>query len=209
MTKAEKAEIIIKRLGELYPNPRIPLARRNVFTFLVAVILSAQCTDKRVNEATPELFDLADSPEKMAKLSEAKIRSIIRPCGLAETKAKNIRNMSLILCRDFGGKVPDTFESLESLPGVGHKTASVIMSQAFAVAAFPVDTHIHRLAARWKLSSGKSVGQTEKDLKKIFPKDKWADLHLQMIYFGREHCKAHTCKTPETMCELCKIFRLK
>jgi len=209
MTKAQKAEIIQKRLAELYPSPRIPLDGRNVFTFLVAVILSAQCTDRRVNEITPKLFDLADTPEKMAKLSEAKIREVIRPCGLSESKAKNIRSAAIAVCRKFGGKVPQTFEELESLSGVGHKTASVIMSQAFGVPAFPVDTHIHRLAARWKLSSGKSVVQTEKDLKKIFPKEKWGDLHLQLIYFGREHCKAHTCKTPETMCELCRKFRLK
>lgn len=207
MTKAQKAKIIAERLDALYPRPTIPLNHGDNFTFLVAVMLSAQCTDKRVNETTPALFARADSPQKMAALSEDEIREIIKPCGLAPTKAKNIRKMSEILCEKFGGRVPNTFEELESLPGVGHKTASVLMSQAFGVPAFPVDTHIHRLATRWGLTDGKSVEHTERDLKKIFPKEKWHDLHLQFIYYGREHCKASTCKTPEKFCELCKLLR--
>lgn len=207
MTKAQKAKIIAERLDALYPRPTIPLNHGDNFTFLVAVMLSAQCTDKRVNETTPALFARADSPQKMAALSEDEIREIIKPCGLAPTKAKNIRKMSEILCEKFGGRVPNTFKELESLPGVGHKTASVLMSQAFGVPAFPVDTHIHRLATRWGLTDGKSVEHTERDLKKIFPKEKWHDLHLQFIYYGREHCKASTCKTPEKFCELCKLLR--
>lgn len=207
MTKAQKAKIIAKRLDALYPRPTIPLNHGDNFTFLVAVMLSAQCTDKRVNETTPALFARADSPQKMASLSEDEIREIIKPCGLAPTKAKNIKKMSEILRDKFGGRVPNTFEELESLPGVGHKTASVLMSQAFGVPAFPVDTHIHRLATRWGLTDGKSVEHTERDLKKIFPKEKWHDLHLQFIYYGREHCKASACKTPDKYCQLCKLLR--
>lgn len=207
MTKSQKAKIIAERLDALYPRPTIPLNHGDNFTFLVAVMLSAQCTDKRVNETTPALFAKADSPQKMASLSEDEIREIIKPCGLAPTKAKNIKKMSEILCEKFGGRVPNTFEELESLPGVGHKTASVLMSQAFGVPAFPVDTHIHRLATRWGLTDGKSVEHTERDLKKIFPKEKWHDLHLQFIYYGREHCKASACKTPDKYCQLCKLLR--
>lgn len=207
MTKSQKAKIISKRLDALYPRPAIPLNHGDSFTFLVAVMLSAQCTDKRVNETTPALFARADSPQKMASLSEDEIREIIKPCGLAPTKAKSIKKMSEILCEKFGGRVPNTFEELESLPGVGHKTASVLMSQAFGVPAFPVDTHIHRLATRWGLTDGKSVEHTERDLKKIFPKEKWHDLHLQFIYYGREHCKASACKTPDKYCQLCKRLR--
>lgn len=207
MTKSQKAKIISERLDALYPRPAIPLNHGDSFTFLVAVMLSAQCTDKRVNETTPALFARADSPQKMASLSEDEIREIIKPCGLAPTKAKNIKKMSEILCEKFGGRVPNTFEELESLPGVGHKTASVLMSQAFGVPAFPVDTHIHRLATRWGLTDGKSVEHTERDLKKIFPKEKWHDLHLQFIYYGREHCKASACKTPGKYCQLCKLLR--
>lgn len=207
MTKAQKAKIIAERLDALYPRPAIPLNHGDSFTFLVAVMLSAQCTDKRVNETTPALFARADSPQKMASLSEDEIREIIKPCGLAPTKAKNIKKMSEILRDKFGGRVPNTFEELESLPGVGHKTASVLMSQAFGVPAFPVDTHIHRLATRWGLTDGKSVEHTERDLKKIFPKEKWHDLHLQFIYYGREHCKASACKTPDKYCQLCKLLR--
>ncbi len=207
MTKAQKAKIIAERLDALYPRPTIPLNHGDNFTFLVAVMLSAQCTDKRVNETTPALFAKADSPQKMASLSEDEIREIIKPCGLAPTKAKNIKKMSEILRDKFGGRVPNTFEELESLPGVGHKTASVLMSQAFGVPAFPVDTHIHRLATRWGLTDGKSVEHTERDLKKIFPKEKWHDLHLQFIYYGREHCKASACKTPDKYCQLCKLLR--
>ena len=207
MTKSQKAKIISERLDALYPRPAIPLNHGDSFTFLVAVMLSAQCTDKRVNETTPALFARADSPQKMASLSEDEIREIIKPCGLAPTKAKNIKKMSEILCEKFGGRVPNTFEELESLPGVGHKTASVLMSQAFGVPAFPVDTHIHRLATRWGLTDGKSVEHTERDLKKIFPKEKWHDLHLQFIYYGREHCKASACKTTGKYCQLCKLLR--
>lgn len=207
MTKSQKAKIISERLDALYPRPAIPLNHGDSFTFLVAGMLSAQCTDKRVNETTPALFARADSPQKMASLSEDEIREIIKPCGLAPTKAKNIKKMSKILCEKFGGRVPNTFEELESLPGVGHKTASVLMSQAFGVPAFPVDTHIHRLATRWGLTDGKSVEHTERDLKKIFPKEKWHDLHLQFIYYGREHCKASACKTPDKYCQLCKLLR--
>ncbi|WYJ07100.1 endonuclease III [Opitutia bacterium KCR 482] len=207
MTKSQKAKTVSERLDALYPRPAIPLNHGDSFTFLVAVMLSAQCTDKRVNETTPALFARADSPQKMASLSEDEIREIIKPCGLAPTKAKNIKKMSEILCEKFGGRVPNTFEELESLPGVGHKTASVLMSQAFGVPAFPVDTHIHRLATRWGLTDGKSVEHTERDLKKIFPKEKWHDLHLQFIYYGREHCKASACKTPDKYCQLCKLLR--
>ena len=207
MTKSQKAKTVSERLDALYPRPAIPLNHGDSFTFLVAVMLSAQCTDKRVNETTPALFARADSPQKMASLSEDEIREIIKPCGLAPTKAKNIKKMSEILCEKFGGRVPNTFEELESLPGVGHKTASVLMSQAFGVPAFPVDTHIHRLATRWGLTDGKSVEHTERDLKKIFPKEKWLDLHLQFIYYGREHCKASACKTPDKYCQLCKLLR--
>lgn len=207
MTKSQKAKTVSERLDALYPRPAIPLNHGDSFTFLVAVMLSAQCTDKRVNETTPALFARADSPQKMASLSEDEIREIIKPCGLAPTKAKNIKKMSEILCEKFGGRVPNTFEELESLPGVGHKTASVLMSQAFGVPAFPVDTHIHRLATRWGLTDDKSVEHTERDLKKIFPKEKWHDLHLQFIYYGREHCKASACKTPDKYCQLCKLLR--
>ncbi|PWM30960.1 MAG: endonuclease III [Verrucomicrobia bacterium] len=207
MTKRQKAAAAAKELDRLYPAPRIPLDSRGTFTFLVAVVLSAQCTDKRVNEVTPKLFRLADTPQKMAKLDEEKIREIIRPCGLSQSKAKNIKSLSRDIVEKFGGEVPRTFEELESLAGVGHKTASVIMQQAFGVPAFPVDTHIHRLAKRWGLSSGKSVEQTEKDLKKLYPPEDWGKLHLQFIYYGREHCRAHTCKTPETLCGICRMTR--
>ena len=207
MTPKQKARFVIETLDGLYPNPSIPLAHADNFTFLVAVMLSAQCTDKRVNLTTPALFAKADSAEKMARLSEREIFDIIKPCGLAPSKSKNIKRMSEILAEKYGGEVPRTFEELEALPGVGHKTASVLMSQAFGQPAFPVDTHIHRLAARWGFSSGKSVEQTERDLKKIFPEEKWNDLHLQLIYYGREHCPARGCKTPETYCAICKKLR--
>ncbi len=209
MNIKQRAKIVMDELDRLYPNPKIPLDSKNTFTFLVAVVLSAQCKDSRVNEVTPELFKLASTPQEMAKLDTEKIRSIIRPCGLSEAKSKNIKELSRIITEKYGGKVPNTFEDLESLPGVGHKTASVLMLQAFGTPAFPVDTHIHRLAARWKLASGKSVVDTERSLKKIFPKEKWYNLHLQLIYYGREYCKAHTCKTPETMCPLCRKLAAK
>ena len=176
---------------------------------MVAVLLSAQCTDKRVNETTPKLFKKASTPRKMAALPVEEIAAIIRPCGLANAKSANIKKLSEILCSKFGGKVPQTLEELETLPGVGHKTASVIVSQAFGQPAFPVDTHIHRLAKRWGLSSGKSVEQTERDLKKIFPQQAWHRLHLQFIYYGREFCRAHTCKTPATMCPMCRALAQK
>jgi endonuclease-3 len=190
MTRAEKAERIRKVLDELYPETEVPLEHEDPYTLLVAVLLSAQCTDVKVNQITPTLFARASTPEEMAKLPVATIRSIIRPCGLSPQKSKAIRRLSEILVEEHGGAVPQTFEALEALPGVGHKTASVVMTQAFGKPAFPVDTHIHRLAARWGLSSGKNVEQTERDLKKLFPEEAWAKLHLQIIYFGREHCPA-------------------
>jgi len=188
--RAEKAEQIRKILDELHPSLEIALEHRDPFTLLVAVLLSAQCTDVKVNQVTPSLFARASTPEKMVKLPVKAIERIIRPCGLGPQKSKAVAGLSRILLADHGGKVPQTFEELEALPGVGHKTASVVMVQAFGKPAFPVDTHIHRLAARWGLSSGKSVEQTERDLKKLFPKESWGRIHLQMIYFGREHCPA-------------------
>ena len=195
------------RLGELYPNPPIPLNHKDPYTLLIAVLLSAQCTDKRVNLITPELFGRADSPEKMVRVPVEEIQRIIRPCGLSPAKAKAIAGLSRILLAEHGGEVPQTFEALEALPGVGHKTASVVMAQAFGVPAFPVDTHIHRLARRWKLSSGKNVVQTEKDLKRVFPREKWNSLHLQIIFYGREFCSARGCDG--TKCELCQLSSLK
>ena len=190
MTKKQKAASIAAILEQLYPVTPIPLQHRDPYTLLVAVVLSAQCTDVRVNQVTPHLFARAGNPADMAKVEVSEIEAIIRPCGLAPGKAKAIHGLSKIIFEKFGGKVPATFEDLEALPGVGHKTASVVMSQAFGVPAFPVDTHIHRLAWRWGLSDGKSVEQTEKDLKSLFPEEKWNSLHLQIIYFGREHCPA-------------------
>lgn len=197
----EKAKKIQKILNKLYPNPPIPLDHRNDYTFLIAVLLSAQCTDVRVNKITPALFDKADTPEKMVKLTVKQIENIIRSCGLAPRKAKAIHDLSKILIEKYHGKVPNTFEDLESLPGVGHKTASVLMAQAFHIPAFPVDTHIHRCAKRWGLSSGTSVKRTEADLKEIFPKKDWNKLHLQIIYFAREHCPARA-HHPES-CPIC------
>ena len=190
MTRAEKAERVRKILDELYPVPPIPLAHEDPFTLLVAVVLSAQCTDVRVNAITPALFARARTPEAMAKLTVREIDRIVRPCGLSPTKAKNIRALSQLLVERHGGRVPDTFEELEALPGVGHKTAGVVLAQAFGQPAFPVDTHIHRLAARWGLSTGRSVEHTERDLKRLFPESAWGDVHLQIIYFGRGHCPA-------------------
>ncbi len=187
---ADKAARILATLDELYPDPAIPLDHQDPFTLLVAVVLSAQTTDARVNLVTPALFARADTPQKMARLSVEEIHERIRTCGLAPAKAKNIHALSKILVEKHGGKVPRTFEELEALPGVGHKTASVVMAQAFGIPAFPVDTHIHRLAARWGLSSGKSVEQTERDLKAAFPEDTWIRAHLKIILFGREHCPA-------------------
>jgi endonuclease-3 len=190
MTKKEIAEDIATMLEELYPETPIPLEHEDSYTLLVAVLLSAQCTDKKVNEISPILFDRANNPYDMCELSIEEIGQIIKPCGLWPAKSKAIWNLSNILIEKHKGHVPQSFDELEELPGVGHKTASVVMSQAFGVPAFPVDTHIHRLAYRWKLSNGKSVTQTEKDLKKLFPKESWNQLHLRIIFFGREYCPA-------------------
>ncbi len=190
MKRAEKAARVLETLESLYPETPIPLDHETSFQLLIAVLMSAQTTDKKVNEVTPKLFAIGNDPKHMAQLSVETIRECIREIGLAPTKAKNIHKLSNILVDQYNGDVPNTFEGLESLPGVGHKTASVVMAQAFGVPAFPVDTHIHRLAHRWGLSDGSKVEKTEKDLKRIFPKDKWNTLHLQIIFFGREHCPA-------------------
>ena len=202
MLKKERAAWIADKLAELYPNPPIPLAHTDAYTLLIAVLLSAQCTDERVNKVTPALWELANNPRDMSKKSVADIEKIIKPCGLSPQKAKAIRGLSEILINEHHGQVPNTFEELEKLPGVGHKTASVVMSQAFKVPAFPVDTHIHRLAQRWKLTDGRSVAQTETDLKKLFPRERWNALHLQIISYGREHCSARGCDG--TRCLICR-----
>jgi endonuclease-3 len=201
MTKKERVEFVVETLQRLYPHPAIPLDHKDAYTMLIAVLLSAQCTDKRVNLTTPFLFERADTPKKMVKLDVKDIEDIIRPCGLAPAKSKAIHRLSEILLEKYKGEVPDTFEALEELPGVGHKTASVVMSQVFGVPAFPVDTHIHRLMHRWKLSNGKSVEQTEKDAKRLFKQELWNDLHLQIIYFGREYCPARG--HDEEKCPIC------
>ncbi len=203
-TRRARAAFAGTRLAELYPNPAIPLDHRDAYTLLVSVVLSAQCTDKRVNEVTPALFALADSPGRMAGVPVDRIQAIIRPCGLSPQKARAISGLSRILAETHGGEVPRTFDELEKLPGVGHKTASVVMCQAFGIPAFPVDTHIHRLAKRWRLSSGANVVQTEKDLKALFPESEWNMLHLRMIYFGREHCTARGCDGHT--CMICSCF---
>src|SRR5580698_2910902 len=203
-TPKSRAAYIDRRLAQLYPETPIPLDHKDAYTLLVAVVLSAQCTDKRVNLVTPHLFALADTPERMAKVPVARIQEIIRPCGLSPQKAKAISGLSKIIVEKHGGRVPRTFEELEALPGVGHKTASVVMSQAFGVPAFPVDTHIHRLAERWGLTSGRNVVETERDLKALFPEAKWNKLHLRIIYFGREHCTARGCDGH--MCLICSCF---
>lgn len=202
LTKQERVDFILQKLQSLYPQPPIPLKHKDAYTLLIAVLLSAQCTDERVNQVTPALFKLADNPYDMAKVPVEKIQAIIRPCGLSPQKSKAISKLSQILVEDYDGKVPEDWDALESLPGVGHKTASVVMSQAFGHAAFPVDTHIHRLAQRWGLSNGTNVKQTEKDLKRLFPESSWNALHLQIIYYGREHCSARGCDG--TSCEICK-----
>jgi endonuclease-3 len=202
LTKAQRAALIQQTLQTLYPNPPIPLQHKDAYTLLIAVLLSAQCTDERVNQVTPALWRLADTPEAMAKIPVEDIQAIIRPCGLAPQKAKAIQKLSQILVEKHGGQVPQSFAELEALPGVGHKTASVVMSQAFGVPAFPVDTHIHRLAQRWGLTSGKNVVQTEKDLKRLFAEKDWNALHLQIIYYGREHCSARGCDG--TVCTICR-----
>ena len=201
MTKSERISFIINKLEELYPKTPIPLDHSNNFTLLVAVLLSAQCTDERVNKITPKLFSKADNPFDMVKLSVDEIREIIKPCGLSPRKSQAIFDLSTILIEKFNGEVPESFEELEKLPGVGHKTASVVMSQGFGHPAFPVDTHIHRLAQRWDLTNGKNVEQTEKDLKRLFPRDIWNKLHLQIIFYGREFCQARACYGIE--CEIC------
>ena len=190
MTKQEKIQFVIDELERLYPETPIPLDHKDPYTLLIAVLLSAQCTDLRVNQVTPELFRLADTPFKMAKVTVEEIRAIIRPCGLSPRKSKAIHELSNILIEKYNGEVPAEFELLESLPGVGHKTASVVMAQAFGHPAFPVDTHIHRLMYRWNFSTGKNVEQTEKDAKRLFPKDLWNKLHLQIIFYGREYSPA-------------------
>jgi len=204
MTKKERAAYVLKRLNELYPDPPIPLHHRDPYTLLLAVLLSAQCTDARVNLTTPQLFARASAPEEMLQLSVEEIRDIIKPCGLSPQKAKAIWGLSRILVERYRGKVPRTLEELEELPGVGHKTAQVIMAQIYGVPSFPVDTHIHRLAHRWGLSGGKNVGQTERDLKALFPESSWNKLHLQIIYYGREHCTARGCDG--TRCEICRAL---
>jgi endonuclease III len=193
MKKQERADWIASQLESLYPETSIPLDHQDPYTLLVAVVLSAQCTDKMVNRVTPALFKLANTPAGMAKLPVAKIQEIIRPCGLSPRKSKAIHELSRILVEKYDGSVPQDLALLEELPGVGHKTASVVMCQAFGQAAFPVDTHIHRLATRWRLTSGKNVEQTERDLKKLYPESSWAKLHLQIIFYGREHCSARGC----------------
>ncbi|MCB1208577.1 MAG: endonuclease III [Verrucomicrobiales bacterium] len=201
MTKLERARFIQQKLAELYPHPPIPLDHQDPFTLLVAVLLSAQCTDVRVNQITPALFALGSTPEALAKQPVSVVEDIVRPCGLGPQKARAIVGLSQILMRDHGGKVPADLEILETLPGVGHKTAQVVMAQAFGIPSFPVDTHIHRLAQRWKLTDGRSVIQTERDLKRIFPQDSWNVLHLQIIFYGREHCSARSCDG--TTCLIC------
>jgi len=202
MKKTERVNYIISFLEGLYPETPVPLLNRNHFELLVAVLLSAQCTDERVNQVTPKLFSLADNPLSMSKIPIEDIYKIIRPCGLAPQKSKAISNLSKILITQHDGSVPSNFESLEALPGVGHKTASVVMSQGFGYPAFPIDTHIHRLAQRWGLTNGKNVTQTEKDLKKLFPEKLWNKLHLQIIFYGREYCTARGCNG--TICKICK-----
>ena len=201
MKKIDRATYVVTRLNEIYPETPVPLDHRNYFELLIAVLLSAQCTDERVNQVTPRLFSLANNPLDMSKLETEKIYEIIRPCGLAPQKSSNISKLSIILCEQHRGVVPSNFEDLERLPGVGHKTASVVMSQGFGYPAFPVDTHIHRLAQRWGLTNGKNVTQTERDLKRLFPKEKWNKLHLQIIFYGRSHCSARGCDG--TKCEIC------
>ncbi|MCA9179022.1 MAG: endonuclease III [Planctomycetales bacterium] len=203
MNRQQRAAYVFRRLNELYPETPIPLDHRDSFTLLVAVLLSAQCTDKRVNQIAPLLWEaLGDTPEELAAAEEEDIEEIIRPCGLAPRKSKAIKALSQQLLDEHGGEVPDSAEALEQLPGVGHKTASVVLCQAFGQPAFPVDTHIHRLAQRWGLTSGQNVVRTERDLKRLFPEKSWGKLHLQFIFYGREHCTARGCDG--TRCEICR-----
>ena len=204
MKKSERAEIILKELKKLYPSPPIPLNHTNAFTLLVAVVLSAQSTDKKVNELTKELYKVADTPEKMEELGVSRIYQYIKQLGLSNQKSKNIYLLSKLIIEEFHGQVPNSFEELESLPGVGHKTASVVMSQVFNIPSFPVDTHIHRLSQRWGLTNGDNVRQTEKDLKNIFPISEWNTLHLQIIFYGREYCTARGCDG--TKCLMCRTL---
>lgn len=204
MTKQEKANDILRLLDKYIPNPEVPLHHKDAYTLLISVLLSAQCTDERVNKITPLLFKWADNPHDMVKLSVEQIREIIKPCGLSPMKSKGIYGLSRILIEKHNGQVPNTFEALEALPAVGHKTASVVMTQWFGIPAFPVDTHIHRLAYRWGLSSGKSVEQTEKDLKKSIPQEKWNKAHLQIIYFGRQYCPARSHQWRD--CPICSLY---
>ncbi len=201
VTKPERVEFIVTRLEELYPETPIPLDHTDAYTLLVAVLLSAQCTDVRVNQVTPALFALASTPEAMVRVPVETIKAIIRPCGLSPRKSQAISDLSRLLIDRHGGEVPADFAALEELPGVGHKTASVVMAQAFGVPAFPVDTHIHRLAKRWRLSPGKNVVETERYLKRLFPREKWNKLHLQIIFYGREYCSARGCDG--MTCEIC------
>lgn len=207
MTKQEKANEIHKILNKFYPETPIPLDHKDPYTLLVAVLLSAQCTDERVNKVTPHLFAKADNPTDMIKLEVEEIKAIIRPCGLSPRKSKAISDLSHIILNEHDGIVPQSFEDLEKLPGVGHKTASVVMSQAFGFPAMPVDTHIHRLAYRWTLSTGKNVVKTEKDLKRLFPKESWNKLHLQIIFFGREYCPARG--HDPLVCPICSKYGRK
>lgn len=202
MLRKERAAYIQNRLQQLYPETPIPLDHKDPYTLLIAVLLSAQCTDVRVNQITPLLFARADTPQDMLKLSVEEIKEIIRPCGLSPMKSKGIAGLSQILLDEHGGQVPADIKALEALPAVGHKTASVVMAQAFGVPSFPVDTHIHRLAQRWGLTSGKNVAQTERDLKRIFPESRWNNLHLQIIFYGREYCTAHGCDG--RVCQICR-----
>ena len=202
MLRKERAAYIQNRLQQLYPETPIPLDHKDPYTLLIAVLLSAQCTDVRVNQITPLLFARADTPRDMVKLSVEEIKEIIRPCGLSPMKSKGIAGLSQILLDEHGGEVPADIKALEALPAVGHKTASVVMAQAFGVPSFPVDTHIHRLAQRWGLTSGKNVAQTERDLKRLFHESRWNDLHLQIIFYGREHCTAHGCDG--RVCPICR-----
>jgi endonuclease-3 len=205
VTKAERSDYVLRRLAELYPDPPVPLDHSDAFTLLIAVLLSAQCTDVRVNQITPILFGkLGRTPQELAKRSASEIEAIVKPCGLGPQKAKAIQKLSQILLDEHDGKVPADLDALERLPGVGHKTAQVVMAQAFGVPSFPVDTHIHRLAQRWKLTDGKNVVQTERDLKRLFPESSWNKLHLQIIFYGREHCSARGCDG--TVCEICQTL---
>jgi len=207
MTKAEKVKDIIHLLNTYIPNPEVPLHHKDAYTLLISVLLSAQCTDERVNKTTPFLFERADNPFDMVKLSVEEIREIIKPCGLSPMKSKGIHGLSQILIDEYNGEVPNTFEALEELPAVGHKTASVVMTQWFGIPAFPVDTHIHRLAYRWGLSNGKSVEQTEKDLKRLIPETNWNSAHLQIIYFGRKYCPARGHQWEQ--CPICSKYMRK